>query len=71
MAAHAQYRLRRSVLPACGSIFPREQQARPDLDDVTLATLFSEILPRDTQLDTQLAENLRLNIPSFRPTWTR
>src|SRR6266516_1840874 len=32
-------------------------------DDVTLATLYSEILPRDTQLDTQLAEGLSLNIP--------
>src|SRR5438105_13353521 len=32
-------------------------------DDVTLATLYSEILPRDTQLDTRLAEGLRLNIP--------
>jgi IMP dehydrogenase len=32
-------------------------------DDVTLATLYSEILPRDTQLDTTLAENLQLNIP--------
>jgi IMP dehydrogenase len=32
-------------------------------DDVTLATLYSEILPRDTQLDTVLAEGLRLNIP--------
>src|ERR1051326_117322 len=32
-------------------------------DDVTLATLYSEILPRDTQLDTILAEGLRLNIP--------
>src|SRR2546429_7809567 len=32
-------------------------------DDVTLATLYSEILPRDTQLDTQLAEGLTLNIP--------
>ena len=32
-------------------------------DDVTLATLYSEILPRDTQLDTQLAEELSLNIP--------
>ena len=32
-------------------------------DDVTLATLYSEILPRDTQLDTQLAENLCLNLP--------
>src|ERR1043166_5182853 len=39
----------------------------PDLaltyDDVTLATLYSDILPRDTQLDTTLAEGLVLNIP--------
>jgi IMP dehydrogenase len=32
-------------------------------DDVTLATRYSEILPRDTQLDTTLAEGLQLNIP--------
>jgi IMP dehydrogenase len=32
-------------------------------DDVTLATLYSEILPRDTQLDIRLAEGLHLNIP--------
>jgi IMP dehydrogenase len=32
-------------------------------DDVTLATHYSEILPRDTQLDTTLAEGLQLNIP--------
>src|SRR6266487_932996 len=32
-------------------------------DDVTLATLYAEILPRDTQLDTTLAEGLDLNIP--------
>src|SRR6266567_1310731 len=32
-------------------------------DDVTLATLYSDILPRDTQLDTVLAEGLELNIP--------
>src|SRR6266487_5014765 len=32
-------------------------------DDVTLATCYSEILPRDTQLDTTLAEGLTLNIP--------
>ena len=32
-------------------------------DDVTLATLYSEVLPRETQLDTELAEGLRLNIP--------
>jgi IMP dehydrogenase len=32
-------------------------------DDVTLATQYSEVLPRDTQLDTTLADGLRLNIP--------
>src|SRR5215813_13726440 len=31
--------------------------------DVTLATLYSEVLPRETQLHTELAEGLRLNIP--------
>src|SRR5689334_1035482 len=34
-------------------------------DDVTLATLYSEVLPRDTQLDTLLSEGLRLNIPAI------
>lgn len=32
-------------------------------DDVTLATLFSEVLPREVQLDTTLAESLHLHIP--------
>src|SRR5580765_4027952 len=32
-------------------------------DDLTLATLYSEVLPRETQLDTTLAEGLDLNIP--------
>lgn len=32
-------------------------------DDVTLATRFSEVLPRNTRVDTQLSERLRLNIP--------
>ncbi len=32
-------------------------------DDLTLATLYSEVLPRDTELETHLADNLRLNIP--------
>jgi IMP dehydrogenase len=34
-------------------------------DDITLATLYSEILPRDTQLTTTLAEGLQLNIPAI------
>ena len=32
-------------------------------DDVTLATCYSEVLPRDTQLEITLAEGLTLNIP--------
>ena len=43
--------------------FPANSHLALTFDDITLATLYSEILPRDTQLDTQLAENLRLNIP--------
>lgn len=32
-------------------------------DDVTLATRYSEVLPRNTQLEVELAEGLRLQIP--------
>jgi IMP dehydrogenase len=32
-------------------------------DDITLATLYSDILPRNTQLDTTLADGLQLHIP--------
>jgi IMP dehydrogenase len=32
-------------------------------DDITLATLYSDILPRNTQLDTILNDQLHLNIP--------
>ncbi|NBV84826.1 MAG: CBS domain-containing protein [Verrucomicrobia bacterium] len=32
-------------------------------DDITLATLYSEVLPRDAQLDTLLAPNLPLRMP--------
>ena len=32
-------------------------------DDVTLATLFSEVLPRDANLDSQLHEHLQLHLP--------
>ncbi len=43
--------------------FPANQNIGLTFDDITLATLYSEILPRDTQLETVLAENLRLNLP--------
>jgi IMP dehydrogenase len=48
---------------AADQFFPANNKLALTFDDVTLATLYSEILPRDTQLDTRLAENLRLNIP--------
>src|SRR6202051_4267890 len=45
------------------AFFPAYSNLGLTYDDVTLATLYSEILPRDTQLDTTLAEGLQLNIP--------
>jgi len=45
--------------------FPANNKLGLTFDDITLATLYSEVLPRDTQLDTQLAENLHLNIPAI------
>ncbi len=48
---------------AADAFFPAYNNIGLTFDDVTLATLYSEVLPRETQLDTQLAEGLRLNIP--------
>src|SRR6266852_7341154 len=45
------------------AFFPSYRGLALTYDDVTLATSYSEILPRDTQLDTTLAEGLDLNIP--------
>jgi len=45
------------------AFFPAHLNLALTYDDVTLATLYSEILPRDTQLETELAAGLRLNIP--------
>jgi IMP dehydrogenase len=46
-----------------GAFFNAHRGLALTYDDVTLATLYSEILPRDTQLDMALAEGLTLNIP--------
>jgi IMP dehydrogenase len=45
------------------AFFPAYSNLGLTYDDVTLATLYSEVLPRDTQLDTTLAEGLQLHIP--------
>ncbi len=45
------------------AFFPAYNNIGLTYDDVTLATLYSEILPRETHLETRLAESLQLNIP--------
>ena len=42
---------------------PGQKVAALTFDDVSLATLHSEILPKDVDMDTQLSETLRLQIP--------
>jgi len=49
-------------LPA-DKFFAENSHVALTYDDVTLATLYSEVLPRDTDLETELADGLRLNIP--------
>src|SRR5271154_4104226 len=45
--------------------FPANTKIGLTYDDITLATLYSEILPRDTHLDTTLADGLHLHIPAI------
>ncbi len=62
MAAQAR-NLDSQFYQSADTFFPAHRNIGLTFDDLTLATLYSDILPRDTQLDTQLAESLRLNIP--------
>jgi IMP dehydrogenase len=48
---------------AADAFFPAYNHIGLTFDDITLATLYSEVLPRETQLDAELAEGLKLNIP--------
>jgi len=45
------------------SFFAANSEVGLTFDDITLATLYSEVLPSQTQLDSRLAETLQLNIP--------
>lgn len=45
------------------SFFSANSEVGLTFDDVTLATLYSEVLPSQTQLDSRLADTLHLNIP--------
>ncbi|KAB2654031.1 MAG: IMP dehydrogenase [Verrucomicrobia bacterium] len=62
MAAQAR-NLDSQFYQSADTFFPCHSNIGLTFDDLTLATLYSDILPRDTQLDTQLADSLRLNIP--------
>ncbi len=62
MAAHSR-NLDSQFYQSADTFFPAHSNVGLTYDDLTLATLYSEILPRDTELETQLAESLKLNIP--------
>ncbi len=49
--------------PAADEFFRASLPTALTYDDVSLATLYSEVLPRDVDLTTQLSETLRLQIP--------
>ncbi len=48
---------------AADDFFPRNASTGLTYDDVSLATLYSEVLPRHANLETSLAESLRLPLP--------
>jgi IMP dehydrogenase len=48
---------------AADAFFPAYSGIGLTFDDITLATRYSEILPRETQLDTDLGHGLQLHIP--------
>jgi IMP dehydrogenase len=48
---------------AADDFFPEHAGLALTYDDVTLATLYSEVLPRETNLETELHPKLRLRIP--------
>lgn len=63
MAATRTNSLDDQFYQSADKFFPGNHHVGLTFDDITLATLYSEVLPRDTQLETSLAENLQLNIP--------
>src|SRR5262245_57299404 len=63
MATKEPHTLDSQFYKTADEFFPAYHDLGLTYDDVTLATLYSEILPRDTQLHTTLAEGLNLNIP--------
>ena len=65
MAATRNSNLDDTFYQSADSFFSANAKIGLTFDDITLATLYSEILPRNTQLDTVLADGLQLNIPAI------
>jgi len=64
MAANSECALIDAGLYKPADAFFREQSGTAlTYDDVTLATLFSDVLPRETSLESNLTERLQLSIP--------
>jgi len=65
MAATRNSNLDDTFYQPADAFFAANHKVGLTYDDITLATLYSEILPRNTHLDTVLAEGLQLNIPAI------
>ena len=63
MAANRNSTVDEPFYQAADKFFTGNHKVGLTYDDITLATLYSEVLPRDTQLATTLADLLPLNIP--------
>jgi IMP dehydrogenase len=63
MAATKTHPLDSRFYLAADDFFPAHGSLALTYDDITLATLYSETLPRDTHLETELADGLTLNVP--------
>jgi len=63
MAATRKSTLDDSFYQAADVFFKANSKLGLTFDDITLATLYSEVLPRETKLDTTIADGLQLNIP--------
>jgi IMP dehydrogenase len=64
MAATRTCNLDDTFYQTADAFFSANSRVGLTYDDITLATLYSDILPRNTQLDTTLADGLQLNIPA-------
>jgi IMP dehydrogenase len=63
MAATSHHNLDETFYRRADSFFTANADIGLTYDDVTLATLYSEILPAQTRLDSRLTDGLQLNIP--------